>query len=193
MDKRKWIMVTGLCIILLCGIAVGIYTFPRSIDVTLHGVKYQLGTDGAKAGTESATVVIHGVSRMSIWGDRTFKGRVTVVGENIPVPEDQRELEIRFMRDGYGPMTYVYWERVNGHTVGKIYGYHTIFANKDFSEVTLLVLSPVKLANGEEGKSWNGDNGFMITAPTSNREDAVALSNKLMHGYLDHPGMKQLQ
>lgn len=183
----------GLTVILLCGIAVGIYTFPRSIDVTLHGVKYQLGADGAKAGTESATVVIHGVSRMSIWGDRTFKGRVTVVGENIPVPEDQRDLEIHFMRDGYGPMSYGYVERVNGKTMPKVYGYHTLFANKDYSEVTLLVMTPVKMANGEEGKSWSPDDGFMIAAPASNREDALALSNKRMDDYFDHPSVKPLK
>ncbi|WP_379346845.1 hypothetical protein [Paenibacillus sp. GCM10027629] len=49
-------------------------------------------------------------------------------------------------------------------------------ANKHFTQVTLLLSTPQKV--------WNSDNGYMIWAPASTREDALTLSNSLMRKFL---------
>ena len=158
-------------------------TFPRSIDVTLTGVKYQLSAEGAKAGTEPATVVIQGKLYTSLKGEHTFKGVVSIVGEQIPVPLDQRKLEIHFASEGWGVMAYPYIHyNQRGAVEGvDIYNSHILFANKHFSQVTLLLSTPQKV--------WNSDNGYMISAPASTREEALTMSNNLMRKFLALYGM----
>ncbi|WP_018759144.1 hypothetical protein [Paenibacillus terrigena] len=95
--------------IVICAAWIVYKTFPRSIDATLTGIKYQLSAKGAKASTEPVTVVIQGKLYTSLKGEHTFKGEVTIVGEQIPVPLDQRKLEIHFAREGWGVMAYPYF------------------------------------------------------------------------------------
>lgn len=176
-------LVVGFVVVVAGGAWLAYRTFPRSIDETLTGVKYQLGAEGAKMGTEPATVVIRGKLHTSLTGKRTFKGEVTVVGEQIPVPEDQRKIQILFASDGWGAMSYPYFYfDKRGVIVGSdIYHSHSIFASKDFSQVTLL-LNPW---NGtEQTEGWSTDDGAMISAPASAREDALTLSNRLMREFL---------
>jgi len=147
------------------------------------GIKYRLGAEGA--------FVIRGKLHTSLTGKRTFKGEVTVVGEQIPVPEDQRKIEILFANDGWGAMMYPYFLfDARGAVVGSdIYASHSIFASKDFSQATLL-LNP---GNGtERTEDWSTDGGAMISAPASTREEALTLSNQLMRKYLA-PFGKSLQ
>ncbi|WP_127533127.1 hypothetical protein [Paenibacillus kobensis] len=198
----KWIGSILLAVILLFSAYKAyewIYTYPHKIDVTLTGVKYQLGAEGEKAGTEPATVVIKGKVHRNFWnkrstqGERTFEGEVTIVGEQIPVPEDQRKLEIHFTDDGWGAMTYpLIHHKANG-AVSSItfYQSHSIFANKDFSKVTLSLVTPNGIADGTQtngGSSWSAEDGYMISAPAANRDDALALSNELMIKFLNRPG-----
>lgn len=73
----------------------------------------------------------------------------------------------------------------------EIYQSHIIFANKDFSQVTLLLKTPDQQSEYENGATqsvWNAENGKMLLAPASTREEALALSNKLMREYLNPYG-----
>lgn len=200
--KRRMIIIGSIVIIIaICAAWMLYITFPRSVNVTLTGVKYQLGAEGTKAGTEQATVVIQGKLHTNLKGERTFKGQVNILGEQIPVPPDQRNLEIHFASEGWGVMTYPYFYfNQRGAVVGSdFYTSHILFANKDFSQVTLLlnITNNQNIAKKPEDELqqnviWNSDNGYMISAPASTRENALALSNKLMHKYLAPYG-KQLE
>ncbi|GFN33244.1 hypothetical protein [Paenibacillus xylaniclasticus] len=206
----KWIMSILLAVVLLFAgwkVYEWIYTYPDEIDITLTGVKYQLGPEGEKAGTEPATVIIKGKAKRTFWtkrstqGERTFEGEVTIVGEQIPVPKDQRKLTIRFADDGWGSMAYPYYIYENGRAVKPaIYSSHIIFANKDFSKVTLLLATPEQYKLGsddssdktEGGTAWSVEDGYMISAPAANRTEALALSNELMTKFLSRPGSETL-
>jgi len=190
---KGWIISFSLIVIII-GVAWMMYVkHPHTIDLELAGVKYQLGSEGAKSGTEPATVVIQGKLHTSLKGERVFKGIVQIVGEQIPVPQDQRKVEIHFSKDGWGVIAYpyfIYGER-GAIKDTNIFQSHSIFANKDFSQVTLLLRAPDQQSDSEDGNSqtaWNSENGMMLSAPASTREEALALSNKLMREFLQPNG-----
>lgn len=163
------------------------------IDLQLEGIKYQLGSEGAKSGAEPATVVIQGKVHTSWKGERVFKGVVQIEGEHIPVPEDQRGVEIHFFKNGWGSIAYPYFIYDERGAVKDIITYpsHSIFANRDFSQVTLLLSTPGQQSAPEDRKShsaWNSENGMMLSAPASTREEALQLSNKLMGEFLKSVG-----
>ncbi|MFB9328972.1 hypothetical protein ACFFSY_23810 [Paenibacillus aurantiacus] len=161
---------------------------PRSIDMTLTGVKVRLGTDGVKAGTEPAVVILQGKLYTSLSGKRTFKGEATVAGEQIPVPRDQRKLTIHFAKEGWGAMSYPYL--VNGGQGApvrtEIYQSHLIFANEDFTQVSLLLANRMTDSNGNYKQTvWDPENGMAISAPAATRDEALAISDTLMREYLE--------
>ncbi|MUT68323.1 hypothetical protein [Paenibacillus sp. NEAU-GSW1] len=190
---KKWILPFGLIVIIICVAWIMYVKHSRNIDLELAGVKYQLGSEGAKLETEPATVVIQGKLYTSLKNERVFKGEVQIVGEQIPVPQDQRKVEIHFSKDGWGSISYpyfVYDER--GATISSdIYQSHSIFANKDFSQVTLLLNNSDQQSVSEDGNTqtaWSSENGMMLSAPASTREEALALSDKLMRKFLKSDG-----
>ena len=196
--KIRMMLIGIIVIIITICVAWMVYiTFPRSVNVTLTGLKYQLGAEGKNASTEQATVVIQGKLYTNLKSERIFKGEVNILGEQIPVPADQRNLEIHFADEGWGVMAYPYFHYdQRGATVGSgTYTSHMLFANKDFSHVTLLLnisdnknLAQKPEDGVEQTVIWNSSNGYMISAPASTREEALALSNKLMYKYLGNKG-----
>ncbi|MCM3748573.1 hypothetical protein M3223_14575 [Paenibacillus pasadenensis] len=185
---KKWIISLSLIIVIAGAAWITYLKYPRTIDVKLSGVKYQAGAEGAKSGTEPSTVVIQGVLRTSLKGDRVFKGEISIAGEKIPVPLDQRELEIPFSSDGWGSMMYSYYTyNENGATKGILTHHsHLLFANKDFSQVTLLLNTPAK-----GSQSWNLDNRYLISAPAASGEEGLIISNTLMSKFLRPVGKLQ--
>lgn len=190
---KKWILSFSLLVIII-GVAGIIYVkHPRSIDLELAGVKYQLGSEGAKSGTEPATVVIQGKLHTSLKGERVFKGKIQIVGEQIPVPQDQRKVEIHFSKDGWGSISYIYFifDERGAIKDSDIYQSHSIFASKDFSRVTLLLNTSDQRSDVKDGNThtvWSSENGMMLSAPASTREEALALSNKLMREFFKSNG-----
>ena len=182
---KRWII--GLIVIILIsgGCWVGFALYPRTIDTTLQGVKYQLGPESESFGIEPATINIQGKLHTSLTGKRVFKGEIAIVGEEIPVPADQRSIAIHFFDNGWGAMMYPYfiYNEQGATQVSKVYTSHGIFANKDFSQVTLLIVEPV-----EDGRThWSSKNGVMVSAPAVTREEALALTNELMRDFQSEP------
>ncbi|WP_424766537.1 hypothetical protein [Paenibacillus sp. sgz302251] len=188
MKMKRWIVSFGLIVIIIA-VAWVMYVKPTlniDVDLELAGLKYQLGSEGTM---EPTTVVIQGKLQTSLKGERVFKGVVQVVGEQIPVPQDQRKIEIRFSNDGWGSIAYPYfiYDERGAAKDPNIYQSHSIFANKDFSQVTLLLKTPDPQSDSEGGNPqnvWNSENGMMLSAPASTHEEALALSNRLMLEFL---------
>ncbi|WP_127533126.1 hypothetical protein [Paenibacillus kobensis] len=195
MSRKGWIITISSLIVIALAASAIYYTFPRNVEVRLTGIKYRLGEEGAKAGTEQATVFIKGKSRMTWKGKRIFRGEVGIVGEDIPVPEDQRRLTIHFDDKGMGAMSYAYfdYDRPGGTAHPRTYRYHTLFANKDYSEITLLLMMPRGGNTDTSSKWWSGEDGFMLSAPANNREEALVVSNQLMRKYLSQPGLERFR
>lgn len=193
MRTRRVILISLIVAVIAICAAWAVYKIlPHSVNVTLTGIKYKLGSDGAKADAEQTTVVIRGKLYTTLKGHSTFKGEINIVGEQIPVPPDQRNLEISFFSEGFGVMVYPYFYfDQRGATKGSnSYVSHLLFTNKDFSQVAFLLnmANEQNSTNKSEGDfqqtvNWDSENGYIIAAPASTREEALALSNKLMRRY----------
>lgn len=184
----KKLTVIGILIILTTiAIVLVIHLYPKEVNIDAHGIKYRLGND--QIGSEKLVdVKIEGKLYKRISGERRFKGTIDIEDEEIPVPPDQRKLDILIANDGWGAITYPYFTSSKKNDVvdsTNIHPYGSLFINSDFSKITILLSDQ----NGDEsdgniGESWNNENGYMITAPANNRVEAIRLSNELMEQFL---------
>ncbi len=168
--------------ILIIGAALSIYVimtiYPKPIQFNAQGIKYRLGDENTGL-EKSINVSIKGKLYSSMTGNKTFKGTITIEGEEIPVPENQRELEIHFRKERHGGMVYFYIE----DGMPYLFHYGAIYTDRTFSKVTFMVFDREK--EDKSRGTWNADNGLMISAPASNRVEAVRISNELMNKYLN--------
>jgi hypothetical protein len=161
-------------------------TSGHSIDVTIHGVNYQLGPENSN-NVQPETVSIKGTWSRKLNGLRTFKGTITFAHDTIPVPEESRETTISFDRNGYGPIMYAFFETSSsGVAMPRTYSYGVLFANSDFSSVTYLKMREVVAKDGSTGGEWNGGDGLMYAGPATTREQALMISNELMQKHLQN-------
>lgn len=93
----------------------------------------------------------------------------------MPVPKKQMKNHTFIARKGDGFWLAYHW--FEHGTIGKGFPLGTLYANRDFSQITLTLFE-----QGEDGNgySWNGGDGLMLTAPAKNRTEALRLANKLM-------------
>ena len=165
---KRSIVVIGIPIILILIIYSVWVTFPKQHDKTLQGIHYQLGNEDE---LYEVTIHIDGEIRRGLFGEKTFEGVLDIEDEELPIPIGKRNVTITFDGDGRGDIVY------SGITNGNPYthGYGSIFANHNFTEITIL-----------KG-SWNAEEGYMITAPAKNYFEALTISNKLMKDFLKIP------
>lgn len=165
---KKWIF-AGMVILLAAAVY---YFYPRTVDLQEQGIKYRLGA-AAPSYEQPIQVHVKGKLYRRITGNRTFIGTIELEGEEMPVPPNQRKVELRFNKDNAVLLVYPYVHNAKPyiHAVGRIY------FDKTFSKFTLTVL--------DKEHGWSGDNGLMITAPAANRTEALAISNALMEHSLD--------
>lgn len=156
---------TGLLVV---GALIIIYFYPKQIHTELKGVSYQIGADWE----EAVTISIEGMLKRKLGGSKTFVGTIDISGEDIPVPEQYREVTIKF-RNHSGLLLYAY----NGRGFPKQYAYGSLFVNRDFSEVSILKYKEHE--DRPESKGWSGADGLMITAPAVDRQEALELSRSL--------------
>lgn len=154
------------------------YFIPKQMNHTFEGMLYRLGTENINF-QKSVVIEVDGTLQKSIWGSNKFKGTIVIDSEVIPPSyAEVDELELSIKKDD--GVYVAYWiESSSGigwssETFGKLY------INDDFSEFTI-----AKMEQGENGgSSWNGRDGLMISAPATNRSEALGISNKLMEDYL---------
>lgn len=140
------------------------------IHHTVEGVKYRLGIEN-KDFEESVTVNINGKMKWNFKGERIFTGKIEVEGEEIPIPEEQKKLKMRFRKNA-DPDYILYVHVENGKVNHYIYG--SMYTNADMSEFTIEVFEESDLG----GRGWNGGDGLMISAPASDRAEALEISNR---------------
>ncbi|REK76803.1 hypothetical protein [Paenibacillus paeoniae] len=182
----------GLISLVLLAIVIAIgsiyeYTRKHLVDVTIQGVNYQLGAQNSD-NVNTEIVTIKGEWSRSWKGLRTFKGTIDFANRTIPVPEESREVTVRFDRNGYGAITYNYLELVNERDV-KPRGYSdgAFFASSDFNSVSFLLHTEVNSEEGLRSSYWDGGEGLMFAGPATTREQALTISNELMEQYLTNP------
>jgi hypothetical protein len=162
------VKVVSIAIILILVVFSIWFIFPKQHTKTLQGISYQLGNEEA---LQEVTISIDGEVNRGLFGKKTFEGFLEIQGEELPVPKGERNITINFNENGYGIIVYA------GFSDGQPYSYSygSIFANYDFSKVTIL-----------KG-SWDARDGNMITAPAKNYTEALNISNELMKDFLRSP------
>lgn len=176
MKKKIIIVLSIVSVLVLSLIALILYLYPKSYSFRVEGIKYQLGIEN-KDFVKPVTIDLKGTLEKSITGIETFKGTIAIEGESITTANESRELEIDFDTRGGGLM-YYFQNEWNPPLL--IYG--TMFIGKDLSEFTITVWIRDEPNSGSG--SWSGGDGFMISAPAHNRDEALAISNRLMKTFL---------
>jgi len=167
-----------LLIAVTFGVILSLKVIPKHYTVNLEGVKYQLGAENNHF-AKPLTILIDGKLHRSLTGSKTFKGTIDIDEEIIPVPDEQRGLEINFLDNGRGIIVYGYIE--NGRP--GLYSYGVLYTNSNFSEVTIATFQEDETDPTSRG--WTSENGHMITAPAANRTEALKISNVLMRDYFN--------
>jgi hypothetical protein len=179
-------LVISFCVVTIVGIVWLIWSFQsKDISVELQGTKYRLGLKN-KDYSEPIKVKVNGSLQYSITGERKFRGTIELEGENIPVPADQRELNILLPKEQPGLVIYSYFKD------GKAMFYHVggLFINSDFTRVAFYLYEQ-KTNDSSDGGGWSGDNGIMLSAPTGNRNEALTISKELMKNWIYVPDFLQ--
>lgn len=171
---RKSIPLLVVTALLVIAGLIAYRQIPKQVSYEMEGIKYQLGAANA-AYAKSVTVRVEGKLKRPLWGQTVFEGKVSLDGEPLPKEEDGWRLSLVF-HDNEGSMVYNKIEA--GHPLMNVYG--MMYINNDMSGLTVSILRPEQ--DDASRKSWSGADGFMISAPASSREEALALSNKL-YGY----------
>lgn len=163
---KKNIVRLGIPILLILAIYSVWVTFPEQYNQTLQGINYQLGNEEE---LYEVSIQIDGELRRGLFGGKTFEGVIDI--EELPIPKGERNVTIKFDSDGRGDFVYSGISNGNPYT----HGYGSIFANYNFTEITIL-----------KG-SWNAKEGYMITAPAKDYFEALTISNELMRDFLEIP------
>lgn len=166
---------TLIFLILLAVVVIAVvFHLPKDVTINSQGIKYQLGNDALE---QPIHVTIKGKVHRSLLGDRTFKGIVELEGEEMPVPQNQRQLELKFYKEFGAVIIYAYNDRgaAKHHSVG------TIYFDKHFNNATIALLEQKE----NTGSSWSAADGLMITVPATNRQEAVNKSNEIMGKYIN--------
>lgn len=153
-------------------------SIPKHYNETLNGVYYQLGNEDV---SENIKVHMDGKLSPRFFGNKKFKGTVKFEGERVPSPpKDRSELEFYYWSEsGWGVINSYFRMDEDGVANADIYQYGYLYINDDFTQFT------IKVDTEESEESWSIHNGFMITAPASNRDEALEISTKLIKDYED--------
>jgi len=152
--------------------------YPKDISINTEGIKYQLGNENRDT-VKTIKIEINGKLYRSITGNKSFVGTIYLEGEGIPVPIEHRGLNIKFGTELQGGINYFYYDELSKPKTFTLGG---IYINEDFSEFTIFTYDR---SNGSTQGSWSADNGYMISAPAKDRDEALKISNELMKNILN--------
>ncbi|MBS4172730.1 hypothetical protein [Bacillus sp. FJAT-49736] len=171
--KKWWISFNVLIVfVIIWGFY---YTHPKDIHRSIRGVEYRLGSNNEP---KPVTIGINGKLQRSLFGKKTFAGKIDLTGVSQPNLEDKdKQLIINFQENGAGVITYSYYK--DGQPILRSYG--VLFINKDFSKVAIEEYEPAN--NG--GGIWEAGNGLIITGPAKTKKKALQIANELMENMLN--------
>lgn len=152
-------------------IVIVFYTYPRQINKSLEGIVYRNGSENNNY-EEKVDIKINGTLRYNLLGNKVFKGAIKINGKDT-FKFSGEQLNIVFL-----PLL--------GTNVGELHNFYSdifvygfIYINGEFDQLTIQKIE--KYSNGEVG--WKVENGLMISAPATNRNEAVRISNEILKGF----------
>lgn len=162
-------------IVLVIVMAALIIPWPRDFNVVFYGIKYQLGPDNQNY-SELVSISFNGTYSESYFGliDDRFKGYIAIDG--VDIKEDE-EFNLSFGEEKTTTISHTYY--VKDDIVRRVSpSYGKLYIDEEFEALTieLYIEEP-------ENKGFNSYNGFMISAPATNRAEALILSKELVPYY----------
>ncbi|AZN38320.1 hypothetical protein [Paenibacillus albus] len=160
-----------ILVLLLAASAIWYFT-PKHYNKTLDGVYYQLGQEGIIGDVK---VHLSGKLRNHINGHKSFRGTIDITGAKVPqIPKGRDDLQLLYSGENFASVVSFYSvSGKNGTIVPNIYFYGAAYINDDFTRFTIAL-------SNDENKHWTQSDGFMITAPAKDREEATRISQELM-------------
>lgn len=137
------------------------FVFPRRFVKSYEGLKYSLG-DTKKQ--EKVKISLKGNLRKNFMRPDSFTGEV-VIG-NVVLANAFIDID--------GKSNVLYKAGAGAGTDFKAYG--TAYANEGLQSLSITVY--------DDEKGWSSNDGAVISAPASNRNEAIEVSNKLMKDVL---------
>jgi hypothetical protein len=165
--------ITGYTLIILFIIFSIIYFYPRKINREYNAIMYRLGDS---IYSENIKVNINGYfSRGLLRGDN-FVGFIAIGDKKLS------KINMRFDNFNRG-LIFCFDDNTGDYST-----YGDMYSNKMMKKFTICILEEDKQRKG--GKTWSGIDGLMISAPSSNRDEALDISNKLMKDVLSNTVLK---
>lgn len=168
--------INKIIILLLISIIVYIafYTFPRNVHIQLSGIKYRLGHEN-RSYEEKIKLEIHGTLSKIPFLDDVFEGVIYINNDKIPleIPNMKLHFDSRYRAN----LEYSAYNSLSNSMERYCYG--EIYSNSKLNKIIICLMEPeIKLA---PNKSWNSKNGLIISAPVTNRNEALCITKKLLN------------
>lgn len=159
---KKKCMVVVKVLLVFAALALFI-PLPRKIDRTLEGIRWK---DGEEQSVEECTVTVEGWYFCYLFRDNAFKGDIEISGIEETSGEHNFVVDLQLRRHLYNFDGQVgeLWFYVGSEN--KLQPMGTMVISGAFQEVFILNLRPA-------------DEGWLVSAPAENRQDALELGEKM--------------
>jgi hypothetical protein len=164
-----------LLVLLVLGCCYIWYIYPKAIFMNMEGTQYRLG-DTSESFSKPVSIRIDGKLSKRIGGIHRFQGTINIDDEKLPIPEDDRKLDIKFDENGRGIMIYT------GVEEGRIrmFSYGDLFISRDLKKISISKYENEETNSDQSRRGWNSGDGMMIAGPAEDRKTALEISKELM-------------
>lgn len=161
--NKKYIFRMIIIVVILLGLTYFLYRIPKEFRKEYQGIYYQLGNPDF---SEKVTVSFEGYLTRRLWQEDIFEGNIRI--------GDQEMTNVKlYMGEDMG--AYVSYLDKGTHD---FISYGTLYTEDIKKGFTIYILK--KDENNPGYSSWSGENGYMISAPASNRSEALELTKRMM-------------
>ncbi|MBU9720055.1 MULTISPECIES: hypothetical protein [Bacillaceae] len=171
MQRRSMgnIYILGSCILLVSILVF--YKYPIELNKSYKGIQFKLGTENAGM-EERVTVELSGEVRRTVFGKNIFNGKIELHGDAMDQVGLKEQVEFS-LGNGYGnggSISYI------DDVTDKVLYFGTMYISDDYISIAIERNEQI-----EAGSSvWTSENGIVISAPASNREEGLEIANELM-------------
>jgi membrane protein YdbS with pleckstrin-like domain len=153
-------------IVMLVVVTYTILLIPREFNRSYEGVKFRLG-DETEEILEKVRIEFKGTICRNFTLEETFKGSIRI--NDFAIPSEKNFQGFVTIDLSHGD-----WLRESISYLGsRIYG--NLYMSRDHNQLSIIIM---------EDNGWNSEDGLMITAPASNRKEALYVSNNVMKLFL---------
>ncbi len=161
--NKKYIIRAIIIVIIILGTAYFLYRIPKEFQKEYQGVYYQLGNPEF---SEKVSVSFDGYLTRGLWQMDTFEGNIRIGDQEMTY------VKLSMFEDRGAYICYLDKGTHDFNSYGTLY---TTDIKKGFT-----IGINKKDENNPGYSSWSGEDGYMISAPASNRSEALELANRMM-------------